>query len=119
MADYLLDTSFLIDLLNSKDEALEIHEEISGSQATSTVCVYELSKFDGFDRSKLEVNRVFGLSPDDAAEAGEVYRRLKERGEPVGETDCLISGAALSRDLTLVTRDEDFRKIEALDAIFY
>ena len=119
MADYLLDTSFLIDLINGEERVSEIHEDTRGEQATSTVCVYELSKFDGFEASSVEEKRVLRFSSEDASTAGEVYRSLEEKGEPVGETDTMIAGVALSRGLTLVTRDRGFEKVEALDTLTY
>jgi predicted nucleic acid-binding protein len=119
MAEYLLDTSFLIDLMNGEERVSETHKETRGEQATSTVCVYELSKFDGFEASLIEEKRVLRFSSDDASTAGDVYRSLETKGEPVGETDTMIAGVALSRGLTLVTRDSDFEKIEGLDTLFY
>ena len=119
MAEYLLDTSFLIDLLNGEERVEEPHEATKGEQATSTVCVYELSKFDGFDVSSVKDKRVLRFSSDDAHHSGKVYRELEKEGEPVGETDSMIAGIALNRDLTLVTRDEDFRKVEGLETLFY
>lgn len=114
-----MDTSFLIDLMNSQEDALELHEETRSSQATSTVCVYELSKLDGFEPSKLEPNRVLGFTRDDAESAGDVYRRLRDAGDMVGETDCMISGVALAREMELLTRDEDFEKVDGLETIYY
>jgi tRNA(fMet)-specific endonuclease VapC len=119
VAEYLLDTSFLIDLLNGEKSVEEPHEGTKGEQATSTVCVYELSKFDGFDVSSVKDKRVLRFSPSDAHHAGNVYRELEKEGEPVGETDSMIAGVALNRDLILVTRDEDFRKVKGLETLFY
>lgn len=119
MADYLLDTSFLIDLINREDRTSRIHEETRGEQATSTVCVYELSKFDGFGASSIEEKRVLRFSSDDASRAGEIYRSLAEKGKPVGETGTMIAGVALNRGLTLVTRDADFDRIDGLDTLSY
>lgn len=119
MADYLLDTSFLIDLINGEERVSRIHEDTRGEQATSTVCVYELSKFDGFEASSIEEKRVLRFSPDDADKAGEIYRSLAEKGEPVGETDTMISGVCLNRGLTLVTRDADFDRVDGLDTLSY
>ena len=119
MAEYLLDTSFLIDLMNGEERVSRIHEETRGEQATSAVCVYELSKFNGFETSSIEEKRVFRFSSDDAGRAGKVYRSLSEEGEPVGETDTMIAGVALNRGLTLVTRDADFDRIDDLDTLSY
>jgi predicted nucleic acid-binding protein len=119
MAEYLLDTSFLIDLINGEERVSRIHEDTRGEQATSTVCVYELSKFDGFETSSIDGKRVLRFSPDDAGRAGKVYSSLSEKGKPVGETDTMIAGVALNRELTLITRDADFDRIDGLDTLSY
>jgi predicted nucleic acid-binding protein len=119
MAEYLLDTSFLIDLMNGEERVSETHKETRGEQATSTVCVYELSKFDGFEASLIEEKRVLRFSSDDADRAGKVYRSLSEAGEPVGETDTMIAGVALNRGMTLITRDADFDRVDGLDTLSY
>jgi len=119
MADYLLDTSFLIDLMNGEERATRVHEQTKGEQSTSTVCVYELAKFEGFEGSYLENKSVLPFSPEDAERAGEVFRRLRSDGEPIGETDSMIAGTAVSRNLTLITRDTDFEKVTGLTTRFY
>lgn len=119
MADYLLDTSFLIDLMKGEGNAKRLHEKTKGEQSTSTVCVYELAKFEDFDGSYLANKSVLPFSSEDADRAGDVFRRLRRDGEPIGETDSMIAGTAISRDLTLITRDTDFEKVTGLTTRFY
>ncbi|MFW6111287.1 MAG: hypothetical protein ACOC6H_04545 [Thermoproteota archaeon] len=38
MKRYFLDTSFLIDLINGRKEAIDIHHNIKGKEVTGTVC---------------------------------------------------------------------------------
>lgn len=113
---YFLDTSFLVDLIREEEAALSLHGEIRGSETTGTVCVYELAKFAGLDYEGLfGGKRVLEFSPEDAQEAGEVYREQKERGDPIGEMDTLIAGTVRNRDLVLVTRDPHFEGVEDLE----
>ena len=105
------DTSFLIDLFNGRKEAVHILDEAE-SIVTGSVCVYELSKIAEFDRSKLKGNTILDLGKGDVRQAAGFYRDLSERGEKIGEVDYLIAGQVSNRDLVLVTRDRDFRKLD-------
>lgn len=117
---YFLDTSFLVDLIREEEAALSLHGEIRGNETTGTVCIYELAKFARFDYEELfGGKRVLEFSPEDAQEAGEVYREQKERGEPIGELDTQIAGTVRNRDLVLVTRDPHFKGVEGLELRTY
>jgi len=119
-ANYFLDTSFLIDLIDEREDALALHEEIAGEEATGTVCVYELSKFAAFDPDDLlDDKAVVQFSSGDAAAGGAVYRELERADQPIGETDTIIAGTVRNRNLTLVTRDEDFRRVEGVETRYY
>ncbi|MDY7083234.1 MAG: PIN domain-containing protein [Halobacteria archaeon] len=119
MTDYFLDTSFLIDLINGKDTAVEVHDEIRGDEKTGTVCLYELSKFAGFDAQKFDDKEVVPLSSGDANEAGKIYRELKKNGEKAGEIDALIGGMVRNRGLRLITRDEHFKTMKNVRTRYY
>lgn len=49
---------------------------------------------------------------------GREMARLRQVGMPVGDMDMLIAATALRHDLTLLTADRDFERIENLDTIF-
>lgn len=108
---YFADTSFLIDLFKGEERAVEIMEE-ADSIATGSIVLYELSKISSFDRDKLENGSIEELDSDDAIRASELYRRLSEKGEKIGEIDYLIAAQADNSDRKLVTRDRDFQKLE-------
>ena len=44
--------------------------------------------------------------------------RLRQVGMAVGDMDVLIAATALRHDLTLLTADRDFERIENLNTIF-
>jgi predicted nucleic acid-binding protein len=120
VSEYLLDTSYLIDLIYADDDAVSLHEEIGGQAVTATVCVYELAKFVESDLDVLfETREVLPFSRSDAAAAGAVYRELHDTGDLLGEMDTVISGIARNRGLTLVTRDDDFGRVAGLDVQYY
>ena len=120
MSEYLLDTSYLIDLIYENDDAVSLHEEIGGQAVTATVCLYELAKFVESDLDALfEAKEVLPFSRTDPVEAGVVYRELHDTGELLGEMDTTISGIARNRNLTLVTRDDDLGRVSGLDVQHY
>lgn len=116
VSEYLLDTSYLIDLIYADDDAVSLHEEIGGRAVTATVPLYELAKFIEADLGALfEAKEVLPFSRADAIEAGAVYRELHDTGDLLGEMDTTISGIARNRNLTLVTCDDDFGRVAGLD----
>ncbi len=120
MKDYFLDTSFLVDLINEREEALEKHENIKGHEVTGTPCVYELSKFTQFDITDLFfAKEVLDFEVENAKKAGEIYYQLREKGKNLAEIDTIIAGMVSNRDLILLTRDSDFRRIEEIEVETY
>lgn len=120
MKKYFLDTSFLIDLVKERVKALKIHEGIKGNEVTGSPCIYELSKFTQFDLSQIfGQNEILDFTAEDAEVAGNIYYRLSQRGKMVGELDLIIAGMIKNRNLVLVTRDLDFKKIQDIDLKTY
>ncbi len=110
---YFADTSFLIDLYDADEKAVAIHDEAT-SVVTSVVCLYELSKLTEFDPASLTNNTVKELDRDDVEQAAQFYRELTGKGDKINETDYLIAGQAANAERTVITRDNDFVKIQGL-----
>ncbi len=120
MKDYFLDTSFLVDLINEDKKAVQKHEDIKGREVTGSPCLYELSKFAQFDVQDLfSAKEVLDFTMDDAEEAGEIYYRLKKNGDSLAEIDTIIAGMVSNRDLIMVTKDSDFKRIDRIEVEFY
>lgn len=118
--DYFLDTSFLVDLIRKNREAVRVHEKIEGHEVTGTPCIYELAKFTDFDASEAFAgNEVLQYTQGDAEASGNVYYKLKDNGDLIGEIDIIIAGMVKNRDLVLVTKDTNFEKIDDIEIEFY
>lgn len=64
------------------------------------------------------LNKVLPLTISAAKRAAEIYADLKRKGQPIGHTNCLIAGIALTNGLQLVTNNtEHFTKINGLDLV--
>ncbi len=69
----------------------------------------QFKKFNEF----ADLNKVLPLTISAAKQAAEIYADLKKKGEPIGHTDCLITGIAIINGLQLVTNNtEHFKRIK-------
>ena len=74
----------------------------------------QLKKFTEFSH----LNKILPLTISATHQAAEIYAELKKKGQPIGHTDCLIAGIALTNDLQLVTNNIDhFKRIKGLELI--
>lgn len=72
----------------------------------------QLEKFAAF----ADLNKVIPLTISATKQAAEIYAELKKKGLPIGHTDCLIAGIALTNELQLVTNNTDhFKRVKGLE----
>lgn len=125
----LLDTTFLIDLLDSLDAAedtLESLIEADTPVAVSPLSVYEAglglreTERDRFDEI-LAAMVVFPLGETESRRALAIQRTLGDRGEPIGDVDSLIAATAVeSPDPRVLTRNVgEFSRVENLTVESY
>lgn len=131
----LLDTTFLIDLLKQRKNAVDKAVELVNMDelATTSVNIYELligvySK-NGIDHGKklaaiedlTERLEILTLEKNSAIKSAKIGGELMLNGEIVGDTDNMIAGIALSNGIaTIVTRDkEHFQRIKGIKVETY
>ena len=127
-----LDSSFLIDYLKGKKEALEKLEDIKNKKAfTTSITEYELMKGAYLGNYSNERVRkivsllnslpIFFFDSNAALTASQIYADLVEKGKEIDETDCMIAGVALSSQCKeIVTKNtKHFERINGLTAIPY
>jgi predicted nucleic acid-binding protein len=74
----------------------------------------QLKRFSDF----AELNKILPLTLSATRRAAEIYANLRKKGEPIGHTDCLIAGIALTNNLQLITNNVDhFKRIEGLEIV--
>ncbi len=74
----------------------------------------QLKKFKEF----AELSKIIPLTISATRQAAEISARLKREGQPIGHTDCLIAGIALTNGLQLVTNNTNhFKRIKGLELI--
>jgi len=111
----ILDTSFIIDLLRNKKEAVEIAINIEQSFepiGTTTITVFEiLQGIKDAEKEKKEINTLLsslGIFPFDlesAFIAGDIQKELVKHGEMIAPEDCMIAGIVIKNKEVLLTRN--------------
>lgn len=125
----LLDTTFLVDVLRRREAAsrLILSMEAAGeTSATTEVNAFELL-LGAYRRGRLDRERlkavekiltrleVLPLERSGAARAAEVLSKLRAEGKDIGLLDALVAGIALATGYdTVITRDEEFRRVPGL-----
>lgn len=72
----------------------------------------QLKKFNDF----ADLNKILPLTISATKQAAEIFADLKKKGQPIGHTDCLIAGIALTNGLQLVTNNTDhFKRVTDLE----
>jgi tRNA(fMet)-specific endonuclease VapC len=129
----ILDSSFLIDLLRTKDgdaekKANELDQKLV-VKATTSISVLELWRgvlraHSASERQK--VNSLLGsvqlypFNEEAAKKAAVIEADLMERGEMIDLEDIMIAGITLSKNETILTKNvKHFGKIKGLDVETY
>ena len=124
----ILDTSFIIDLMNRDEGAVKKLEELTRrgeTQLITVVSIFELysgvvqSKKPVEEREKvikrLEGQTILHLERISAEKAGEIDGALIKSGEMIEPTDSMIAGIALTKGEKVLTRNiKDFKKVRGL-----
>ena len=124
MMRYLLDTNFVIAVLNKRsDLAVSRLAAMRVGTVLSAIVMHELA-FGAYNSRDPIANLrrvhalglpILQLTASDAIQAGQIRAALKRLGTPIGHYDVLIAGQAVARGLTLVTNNTgEFARVEGL-----
>ena len=120
---YLLDTNIVIALF-AEDESVQKHIVKAGEVFIPATVLGELF-FGAFKSSRPKANnaRIENFAENNAIlqcgiatsrEYGRIKQHLLQKGQPIPENDIWIAALAIEHGITLVTRDEHFKKIDEL-----
>ncbi len=126
---YLLDTSQVVYYLRQETRVVDDLQSRKGEGlAVSIISVAEL--YEGIFRATnpeeaeralkefLSEATVLSVDEDAARIFGQERARLRQVGRPMSDLDLLIAATAIRHDLTLLTADRDFERVENLTTIF-
>lgn len=122
---YCLDTNFIIELLNGKNNAVLVYEEIKDAPLTitaiSSVALFEILRGKEQNQAKLqkfeELRRMLEVLPfgeKEAEEAGQTEKDIHEKGLTIEIDDLLIGATAKTHGAILITNDKGFNNIDGL-----
>lgn len=127
---YCLESSFIIDLLGGKKNAVQAYEKIKNSPlaitAIASVVLFEImrgreqkpekiKKFEQF-RRKLEV---LAFGEKEAEEASRIEKAIHQKNQTVSPLDLLIGATAKTNKAILVSNDKGYKKIAGLQVLTY
>ncbi len=119
----VLDTNFLIDLLDDDPEALRIADSFDNPK-TTIINVFELyhgasnslSPEENFSKINILLKSLDILEFDrvSALKAGSIKTKLVDSGKSIDAYDFLIAGIVIANREELITRDHHFKLIKGL-----
>jgi predicted nucleic acid-binding protein len=124
----ILDTNFIIDLMENKPDAVAKIEQLHQHQLPIFIAsptIFELWTGVAYgnqpEREKqkikliIENQRILELTKASAEEAGIINGTLQKQGQIIDPEDCLIAGIALQHNEPLLTRNiKHFQRIKRL-----
>lgn len=129
----ILDTTFIIDLMDGNIDALKKQQELQTNNENvqiTTITIFEL--FSGVGRCSqpekekqklkaiLESQHLLVLDEECAEKAGIIHGTLQKEGQAIEIQDCLIAGIALNHNEPLLTRNiKHFQRIKRLKVETY
>ena len=126
---YLVDTTWVIEYLRGNQDIIQRLQTYSPEGlAIAIVSMAEL--YEGVFRSNNPAGNetilkdfltgvpVLGIDEEVCIIFGREMARLRQVGMTVGDMDVLIAATALRHNLTVLTADHDFERVENLNTIF-
>ena len=117
---YVLDTSALFEILDQTMKGKKIMELIGSEVAAITsFSIYEAlvgaSEKDSFIIKNIKnTMEVISFDQDSAERSSAIEKDLIKRGTLINNVDIFIAGSCLSRDATVVTLDNDFKRVPGI-----
>jgi predicted nucleic acid-binding protein len=125
LGDFLtvFDTNIVIDYLKGNKKAIDTIQKYSPDGiAVTFINEYELLRYGEVEQIEnvfetlISKIKVYHTTDEAAIKAAQIYKKLKDKGNLVGENDILIAGICLANKETLVTNDNDFKRLR-IDSI--
>ena len=126
---YLVDTTWVIEYLRGNQDIIQRLQTYS-AEGLAIAIVSMAEPYEGVFRSNNPAGNetilkdfltgvtVLGIDEEVCIIFGREMARLRQVGMTVGDMDVLIDATALRHDLTLLTADRDFERVEHLNTIF-
>ncbi len=127
---YCLESNFIIDLLNGKDNAIQVYEEIKDVPLTviaiASVVLFEIlrgkkqnqDKIRRFEKLRQRMT-VLSFGEREAEEASQIEKAIHQKGQTISPLDLLIGATAKTNSAILISNDSDYQRIDGLQLRTY
>lgn len=127
---YCLESNFIIDLLNGKESAVLVYEEIKNASlsitAIASVALFEILRGKEQNQTKIqkfeELRQTLEVLPfgeREAEEASQIEKTIHQNGFTISALDLLIGATAKTNGAILLSNDSDYQRIEGLQLRTY
>ena len=127
---YCLESNFIIDLLNGKENAVLIYEEIKNTPlsitAIASVALFEILRGKEQNQTKIQkfeelrkTLEVLSFGEREAEEASQIEKTIHQNGFTISALDLLIGATAKTNGAILLSNDSDYQRIEGLQLRTY
>lgn len=119
----VLDTSAIIEILDGTAKGMKIKEMIREKEVCTTAfSIYELLvPAIGEEKASLELFlanfKVFSYDYASARKSSELQKEMSKKGMELSRVDMFIASICLTRNISLLTLDKDFKRISGLKVI--
>ncbi len=127
-----LDTTFLIDLLRGRKDIKELKDELNKHEsnlyvaAPSVMEIWTGANLNDYPEKEkfkikylLESFKVLNFDEKSAKEAGEIQAELIKKGKIIQVQDIMIAAISITNGEKIVTRDEDYIRVNGLKVLKY
>ena len=127
---YCLESNFIIDLLNGKNNAVQLYEEIKNTPLAITViasvALFEIlrgkeqkpEKIAKFEELRAKLT-VLPFDEREAEEASNIERSIHAKGLTISPLDLLIGATAKTNGAILISNDSGYQRIDGLQLRTY
>jgi predicted nucleic acid-binding protein len=125
-----LESNFIIDLLNGKENAVLVYEEIKNTSlsitAIASVALFEILRGKEQNQTKIQkfeelrqTLEVLSFGEREAEEASQIEKTIHQNGFTISALDLLIGATAKTNGAILLSNDSDYQRIEGLQLRTY
>ena len=104
----IIDTNIFIDIFRGNAGTLDYIDNLNENIATTIINEYELLKGNDKIKNIFASIPVYNFGDNEAREAVEIYRYLKNKGILINELDIIIAAIAKANNQKILTKDKDF-----------
>ncbi|MBI2631893.1 type II toxin-antitoxin system VapC family toxin [Candidatus Pacearchaeota archaeon] len=119
----LLDTSALIELADETEKGIKVAEYCNREQAAISTFTINEVLITANEEEKIAFEKIFeksiilSFNKESAYKSIEIEKELRKEGKMIGKIDIFIASIAVCQNISILTTNNDFKKIKGLKTI--